>query len=79
MYHLLTYEGQMRCNPPPSAHVAFRTQVRRLAFQLLGPPPEQEDAFWRHPDGTPMERPRRENPPEPRQEKPPAKAKRTRK
>jgi hypothetical protein len=27
---------------------------------LLGPPPEEEEAFWRPPDGTPMERPKQE-------------------
>jgi hypothetical protein len=35
--------------------------AREACWQLLGPAPEQEDAFWRHPDGTPMERPRRDS------------------
>jgi hypothetical protein len=39
-YHLCTFEGQMTCNPSPLAHVSLRSEVRRLCWQLLGPPPE---------------------------------------
>jgi hypothetical protein len=60
IYYLCTFEGQMRCNPPPLARVMFREEVRPLMWQLLGPAPEQEDAFWRYPDGTPMERPKKD-------------------
>lgn len=54
--HLLTYDGQFTCNPPPLAQVKLCEQVRGYCWQLLGPPPEKEDAFWRNPDGTPMDR-----------------------
>jgi hypothetical protein len=37
---LLTYEGQYSCTPRPLAHVELRTEVRKLCWQLLGPPPE---------------------------------------
>ncbi len=50
----------MSCNPPPNAQVQFRPEVRPRLGQLLGPAPEQEDAFHRHPDGTPRERPKRD-------------------
>ncbi len=39
IYHLTTFEGQMRCNPPPLAQVMFREEVRPLMWQLLGPEP----------------------------------------
>jgi hypothetical protein len=39
-YHIVTYEGQMTCNPKPLASVNLRPDVRRLCWQLLGPPPE---------------------------------------
>lgn len=39
-YHLLTFEGQMRINPSPLAKVELRAEVRKLAAQLLGLPPE---------------------------------------
>jgi hypothetical protein len=39
-YHCLTFEGQMTCNPKPLAKVELRTEVRKLCWQLLGPPPE---------------------------------------
>jgi hypothetical protein len=45
IYHLTTFEGQMTCNPPPLAMVRFRENVRPLMWQLLGPAPEQKDAF----------------------------------
>lgn len=53
IYHLVTFEGQMTCNPKPLAQVAFREDVRKLMWQLLGPPPEKQAEFYRHPDGTP--------------------------
>jgi hypothetical protein len=42
--------------------IGLRPEVRKLCFGLLGPAPEQEDAFYRHPDGTPRERPPRKPP-----------------
>jgi hypothetical protein len=39
-YHLVTFEGQMRTNPPPLAKVELRAEVRRFASQLLGLWPE---------------------------------------
>ncbi len=42
--------------------IALRPEVRKHCFQLLGPAPEQEDAFYRHPDGTPRPRPPRKEP-----------------
>jgi hypothetical protein len=74
IYHLCTFEGQMRCNPPPLARVMFREEVRPLMWQLLGPAPEQEDAFWRHPDGTPAERPKKDTVEEEKQSEPEKKA-----
>lgn len=35
----------------------LKLDVRKLCFGLLGPAPEQEDWFYRNPDGTPTERP----------------------
>jgi hypothetical protein len=58
VYHLTSFEGQMTYNPPPLAKVMFREGVRPLLWMLVGPPPEKKDAFWRHPDGTPIERPK---------------------
>ncbi len=60
--HLLTYERQFAVNPPPLAPVTLRSDVREYCWMLLGPPPEKEDAFYRHPDGTPRERPAKEEP-----------------
>ncbi|MFO0809060.1 MAG: hypothetical protein U0746_10585 [Gemmataceae bacterium] len=37
--------------------IALRAEVRKHCFQLLGPAPEQEDEFYRHPGGQPRERP----------------------
>src|SRR5262249_4607005 len=51
--HLLTWEGQFTCSPKPLVQVQLRESVRRLARPLLGPPPEEWDEFYRHPDGTP--------------------------
>jgi hypothetical protein len=52
------------------ARYELRGDVRDLCWQLLGPPPEKEDAFWRHPDGTPMERPQVEGETEKKARKP---------
>lgn len=38
----------------------LKPDVRKLCFGLLGPAPEQEDWFYRNPDGTPAERPKKE-------------------
>lgn len=46
IYYLTIFEEQMRCNPPPLASVKFRAEVRPLMWQVLGPSPEQGDAFW---------------------------------
>lgn len=44
--------------------VMLSEKARRLCSQLLGPPPEEWDRFYRHPDGQPKERPPgRETPP----------------
>jgi hypothetical protein len=42
--------------------IGLRPEARKHRFQLLGPAPEQEDAFYRHPDGTPRERPPKKPP-----------------
>lgn len=39
-YYLVTFEGQMTCNPPPLAPVQLRAEARALCRQLLGLPPE---------------------------------------
>lgn len=52
VYHIVTYEGQMTSNPKPLAEVKLRPEVRRLCFQLLGPAPEQMEAFLTNPDGS---------------------------
>ncbi|MCI0464225.1 MAG: hypothetical protein L0Z62_45405 [Gemmataceae bacterium] len=39
VYGLVTYEGQMTCNPKPLAEVRLRPEARKLCWQLLGPPP----------------------------------------
>lgn len=36
----------------------LKPEIRKLCFGLLGPAPEQEDWFYRNPDGTPTERPK---------------------
>jgi hypothetical protein len=38
-YYCTTFEGQMTSNPKPLAEVTLRAEVRKLAWQLLGPPP----------------------------------------
>ena len=52
-YCLVTFDGQMTCNPAPLAKVTLREHIKRLAFMLLGPPPESWDQFYRNADGTP--------------------------
>lgn len=37
----------------------LKPEARKLCFGLLGPAPEQEDWFYRNPDGTPAERPKK--------------------
>jgi hypothetical protein len=72
-YHLLTFEGQMTCNPPPLAKVELRAEARKLCWQLLGPPPEKWDEFYANctdPPPNPYVKPK---------ETTPAKPKRTRK
>jgi hypothetical protein len=46
-YHLLTYDGQMTRSSPPLARVMLRGEARKLAWGLLGPPPEHpwHDAY----------------------------------
>lgn len=44
VYYLATYEGQMTVNPKPLVPVSLRPNVRKLCFQLLGPPPEPNKA-----------------------------------
>src|SRR5262249_2604394 len=61
--YLVTYEGQFTSAPKPLAHVRLRDEVRRLCWQLLGPPPEHPDYErfkssepwcppWRQPPGS---------------------------
>ncbi len=52
VYCIVFFEGQMTCNPKPLAEVKLRPEVRRLCWQLLGPPPEQREAFMTNPDGS---------------------------
>lgn len=52
-YHVVTFEGQMTCNPKPLAEVKLRENVRKLCWQLLGPPPESEAAFFKDAVGSP--------------------------
>jgi hypothetical protein len=49
----LTRIDRRGASPP---RYELREDVKHFCWQLLGPPPEKQDAFWRHPDGTPMER-----------------------
>src|SRR5207248_92687 len=63
----LTRPDKREENPP---RYELRGDVRDLCWQLLGPPPEKEDAFWCHPDGTPMERPQAQAEPEKKARKP---------
>jgi hypothetical protein len=72
-YHLVTFEGQMTCNPKPLAQVSLRAEVRKLAWQLLGPPPESSESEHFHQPGPwkpPWDRPPKEPPPEPQDGKP---------
>lgn len=52
VHFLVIFEGQMTCNPRPLAEVKLRPEVRRLCWSLLGPPPEQMEAFMTNPDGS---------------------------
>ncbi len=72
IFNLTTFEGQMTVHPPPLAQVKFREHVKPLLWQLLGPPPEKEDAFWTNRDGSKIPRPAKEEPkaPEPSQAPP---------
>ena len=45
--------------------VRLKANVRKLAFQLLGPPPEMQDAFYRNADGTPKGQPPKPETPKP--------------
>src|ERR1700676_5528304 len=42
-FHLVTFEGQNCCNVKPLAEVKLREEVRKLSWQLLGPPPEDPE------------------------------------
>src|SRR4051794_41096580 len=53
----LTRADKREASPPC---YEFPAPVRGYVWMLLGPPPETEDQFWRHPDGTPMDRPKKE-------------------
>ena len=52
-YFLVTFEGDKTCNPKPLAQVSLRPDVRKLCFQLLGPPPEDWDRYYRYANGEP--------------------------
>ena len=87
VYHIVTFEGQMTCNPKPLEEVKLRPEVRKLCWQLLGPPPDQMDAFMTNRDGssrypkeaasTPSETPKQE--PMPVKNEPPTKKPRKKK
>lgn len=42
-WHLVVFEGQNATNVAPLAKVTLRLHVRKLAWQLLGPPPEHPE------------------------------------
>ena len=67
MYDLTRYDRR-EASPP---RYEFTAPVRKYVFMLLGPAPEDEDWYYRHPDGTPMERPTKkpEKPAEPEPKK----------
>ena len=52
----LTRMDRREASPP---RYELTAPARDACWMLLGPPPEKEDQFWRHPDGTPMERPKK--------------------
>jgi hypothetical protein len=65
-YHVLTYEGQVMRDARPGADVKLRGEARKLAWGLLGPPPEHpwHDAYkngtriplpWEKPEPPPVE------------------------
>jgi hypothetical protein len=45
--YLLTFEGQMARDAKPLAHVSLREDAKKVCWQLLGPPPEKWDEFYR--------------------------------
>jgi hypothetical protein len=51
--------------------VTLRPEVRRIAFQILGPPPEREDyeSYWASQGVLPPNKRKREEPPKPAEEK----------
>lgn len=66
-WHVVTFEGQMGVKPPPLAQVTLRQEARKLAWQLLGPPPEhpehahfQTSDPWMPPWARPKEEPPKE-------------------
>lgn len=71
-YYLFTFDGQMTVNPKPMAEVKLRENVRRLCWQLLGPPPGHpvsksgRDMVGEQPKPDPQPAP----PPSPPKEKP---------
>jgi hypothetical protein len=46
-YNLVTFEGQLTVHPSSLAKVELRAHVKKLCWQLLGPPPEQREAFYK--------------------------------
>jgi hypothetical protein len=74
----LTRADRREASPP---RYELNGPAREWCWQLLGPPPEKEDAFYRHPDGTPMARPPAEpaQPPTPPAEPKTGKPRRARK
>jgi hypothetical protein len=53
--HLFTYDKQFSVNPPPLADVKLRSEARKLAWGLLGPPPEHEwHAAYKNGDRIPL-------------------------
>lgn len=55
---LLDYDQETKLAP-------LKANVRKLCFGLLGPAPEDEDWYYRNPDGTPSERPKKPKPAKP--------------
>lgn len=53
VYQMVTYDGDNRINVKPLEHVILRPEIRKLAWQFLGPPPEQFDTFYRYGNGEP--------------------------
>jgi hypothetical protein len=55
----LTRADRREASPP---RYELTGPARDACWMLLGPPPEKADQFWRHPDGTPMDRSNTEKP-----------------